>query len=942
MTNKIWYLVIMFLAFCNNVECKAQQIFTKEQCDKLVGLAIEEYNLKNYSKAIELGETALSWQEKFIGNNHPDYATTLEVLSSCYSEIKDYKTAIKLRERALSIFAREKETKYYAWSLLTLSSYYSELGDHTNSIKFNKEGLEILGRTIGKDHSEYLLMLTGFLSELGNKGDNIEAIKIGIAEMEELKKIDNEGAKYANFISFFSLFYYNIGNHIEALRLITEALEIQKRTIGNDTPEYALSLSRYALYLEDHPSTVTLFTQALQIQERTIGIEHLDYLTTLNHLASAYAYRKEYNKAIEIEKKVLNFREQQEGKFSGGYTTSLNNLAVYYSYLGNHKESIKLKKESLNILEKVLGKEHPNYITALGNLVFSILKKDNNNRIFNKLYQNLFYLKSKQTKKMLYGLTAYNRSAFIKNEEYYYKRFVPFVSYSKECKEFTDIAYNSTLIYKGVLLDTETELEKLISESKDNESLILLKERKKLEERINILLTNALHNFSSDIDSLRILSENLEYQLIEKSQIYGDFTKNISIDLKQVQNSLQENEMALEFISFPINSDSIMYCALTLKKEYDVPHMIPLFEAKQLSKILPKNYYTSTAISQLVWKPLEKELSGVNNIYFAPDGELYNIAIESLRHFNDKGYLFDKWNFYRVSSTRELVKVRRKKNNPNVVLYGGLDYDANVSDTISHVIDDYSLYTSTRSILDSIGLNRGYGPLTATLPEVLQIDSLYSTVNIPSTLYVGQDGTESSFKQLSGKGISNLHIATHGFYWKESELKNNSDLRNFSFITGDNQPIHIEDKAMTRSGLLFSGANAILSGDTITDCHEDGILTAQEISTLDFRGLDLLVLSACQTGLGEIKGDGVFGLQRGFKKAGAQTIIMSLWNVDDNATQMLMTEFYKNLISGLSKRESFIKAQNAVRNFKGIINGESRDFSNPKYWAAFIMLDGID
>ena len=219
---------------------------------------------------------------------------------------------------------------------------------------------------------------------------------------------------------------------------------------------------------------------------------------------------------------------------------------------------------------------------------------------------------------------------------------------------------------------------------------------------------------------------------------------------------------------------------------------------------------------------------------------------------------------------------------------------------------------------------------------------MYSTVNIPSTLYVGQDGTESSFKQLSGKGISNLHIATHGFYWKESELKNNSNLRNLNFITGDNKPRYIEDKAMTRSGLLLSGANAVLSGETIPDRHEDGILTAQEISTLDFRGLDLLVLSACQTGLGEIKGDGVFGLQRGFKKAGAQTIIMSLWNVDDNATQMLMTEFYKNLTSGLSKRESFIKAQNAVRNFKGIINGESRDFSNPKYWAAFIMLDGID
>ena len=200
-------------------------------------------------------------------------------------------------------------------------------------------------------------------------------------------------------------------------------------------------------------------------------------------------------------------------------------------------------------------------------------------------------------------------------------------------------------------------------------------------------------------------------------------------------------------------------------------------------------------------------------------------------------------------------------------------------------------------------------------------------------LYTGSIGAESTIKALSGKRISNLHISTHGFYYSEKEVESKQDLRHLSFLQHDDTPRYIEDKSMTRSGLLFAGANATLKGDSVPEGCDDGILTAQEIASLDFRGLDLLVLSACQTGLGEIKGDGVFGLQRGFKKAGAQTIVMSLWKVDDFATNLLMTQFYNNLLAGHSKREAFHKAQEVVR---------SNYPDDPHKWAGFIMLDGLN
>ena len=146
-----------------------------------------------------------------------------------------------------------------------------------------------------------------------------------------------------------------------------------------------------------------------------------------------------------------------------------------------------------------------------------------------------------------------------------------------------------------------------------------------------------------------------------------------------------------------------------------------------------------------------------------------------------------------------------------------------------------------------------------------------------------------------------------------------------------------EDKALTRSGLYFAGVNTTLSGEEMPDYLDDGILTAQEISELDLRGTDLVVLSACQTGLGDLKGDGVFGLQRGFKKAGVRSILMSLWKVDDNATELLMVEFYRNYFSGVSKTQSLKNAQKFVRDYSDTEGNKL--YENPYYWAGFVLLD---
>ena len=397
-----------------------------------------------------------------------------------------------------------------------------------------------------------------------------------------------------------------------------------------------------------------------------------------------------------------------------------------------------------------------------------------------------------------------------------------------------------------------------------------------------------------------------------------------------MQQRLGDDDVAVEFLDVPIiGTDSTMYVALTLRKEYDVPKMTVLFEEKQLKEVSDTQYYYCQEMTDLVWKPLQSELKGIKNIYFSPSGALYNIGIEYLPGM-------ENYNIYRLSSTRELVTRIDANPEKRAVLYGGLDYDAAL-DTLSKPksidILDYAFVNraNVEAVQRRMKIRGGQEKLKHSKEEVEQIGETLRNADWTCLLDTAAIGTEESFKALSGKRIGCLHIATHGFYYTPEEADN----MQYRFMMLDNQHISTEDKALTRSGLLLSGANHILKEEAIPDNVEDGVLTAKEIADVDLRGLDLVVLSACQTGLGDLsQGEGVFGLQRGFKKAGAKSILMSLWEVEDEASQILMTQFYKNLLAVQGKRQALITAQQYLREYDG------GKYDEPRYWAAFILLDG--
>ena len=983
----------------------------------LSNLATYKSAIGEYSEALELEKNASIIYEKTLGKDHLTYARSLSSIANYNSILGNYKEAISLNTEALKIYEKTlgKEHPTYALSINSLAELQVHIGNYPMATKLFTQALETAKKSLGPNHSAYATILHNMATCISILGDDRKAITL---EKEALsireKALGKESNAYSVSLHSLAVLNSSTGNYVEAIKYETESLNIIKKTLGKNHKSYSTGSSCLASYysaLGNYEEAIKLDSEALYTIEQTFGKNHPDYANILSNLANDYYYYGNYVEASRLGHEALNIREKVLGTQHPDYAEALSNVSMFNISLGNlaeakrqimeaskifqitfgqeshnysimlHKlalcnalqhnfsESIRLEKEVLKIFAKTIGKNHPDYRLALNDLTFYYF---NSKDYINTAQQAI--LTTEECNKIVFStftdLTSHERTLFWNKYSNWYNYYLPMFSYYISEPELSVATYNGALLAKELLLNADREMSQLILESNDK---AFIQEYRDLQFNKTILykmLQKPKKEHITDIDSIHRIVRKQEKELITKSKVYGDYTRNLQITWKEVQKKLNKEDIAIEFLAFPAGKDSIIYAALILRPETTSPKMIPLFERKQLSNINKKDFYTTPTLSQLIWKPLEKELKGIKNVYFAPAGQLHNIAIEHLPS-SDSTFIAEQINFYRLSSTRQLVMIKDKSHIKEAVLYGGLKYDA---DTTALVVENKKYTDIPRDLNiqhtfypDSLNLRDGAKYLPATKIEAEQIKQALENTRLQPALYMDLRGTEESFKALSGKNISMLHIATHGFYWTETEARQTKDL-DFLMMGDNNQSRYVEDKALTRSGLLLSGANIALKGNPLPEGLEDGILTAKELAGLDLRGLDLVVLSACQTGLGEITGDGVFGLQRGFKKAGANTLLMSLWKVDDNATQLLMTQFYKNLLAGKSKIESLREAQKYVRDYEVEIEttpdkrwqSEARQkekqskkpmpkefkkikkYKDPFYWAAFILLDAID
>lgn len=441
---------------------------------------------------------------------------------------------------------------------------------------------------------------------------------------------------------------------------------------------------------------------------------------------------------------------------------------------------------------------------------------------------------------------------------------------------------------------------------------------------------------------------SLEKELQRKLDISVDDVSS----WRDVSSSLGNKDVALEFVRFDSleQDDEADYYVIIVKKGDKEPKIIHLFAESSLSKIIGNQgnkridrYITelySTGVPQykgeelytLIWTPLEKELKGAGTIYYSPAGILNTVSLQAIS--NGKQCLGQKYVMHLVSSIGEIPRIKKASStgSKRAVIFGGVQYDAEESELVQ-ASRAYSRGASELWEPGSLEVRSGWKRLPGTEIEAKEIGALLANRGYSVETVSGVKANEESFKALSGSDINTIHIATHGFFLSEQK-----DIKKNAFLNPTMTDNIGRVDPMVRSGLLFAGANRAWTGKRNIEGIDDGILTAKEIAALNFSKVQLIVMSACQTGLGDVEAnEGVYGLQRAFKLAGAETLIMSLWEVDDKATSLLMRTFYEDYLSGKAKDVAFRNAINKVRSYKD--ESGNIPFSSPYYWAAFIMMD---
>lgn len=877
--------------------------------------------------------------EVIFSKNSVYYIAALSNLADNYSSLNDFAQAIKLLNEAIEInrLLSEGVTDYeYASIVARLARYYSLNNDFNHALEFGIKANELIQGTDSIESLDHAVIA----NELGNYqahlGHYIEAIQSGtesIGIYEKLHKTKN--LDYALALNNLAAYYAHISNYKEGVSYGMKALEIRKNLADIESPDYAITLANLAncqAHLGHYRTAIQSMLEAKEVLEKNHHTNNTNYTTILSNLANYYAYNNEYKKAIQLGEKAAQLKKSRFGSQDQDYAISLTNLSIYHFYNKNYNKAIQLASEALEIVRQNLGVEHPQYLLSLSNLAYLHAYDGNFNKSM-PLVREYIPIVRNNVIHTFSGLSTNERIQYWNQFNTKLNYVMPGILIHSTAPDVASVLYDNTALFsKGLLLSSELEMTKLIQESGDTVAAQTYTQLRECRQKLNTLYSKPIAKRHINCDSLERISSELERQLSTRIKIIADYTRYLSITWKDVQRNLNESEIAIEFLSYPELDNTYAYAALTLCKNDTAPVLTPLFTEWQLKLVAGDESYQNPIADELIWGALASRLEGMSHIYFSAAGSLHNIGIEYLPSMEGK-------DCHRLSSTRELVTHQASPSITSATLYGDIDYNASYASIKSSIPNNMeyfasnSQYGQNRGNFDYRTMRYGVTLLPWTRDEIQEVSSLLNTHGTHCETLTGNLASEESFKALSGQRKSLLHISTHGFYYTTEDAENMSDHIRMMFL-GNDRPTYIEDQSLLRCGLCLAGANQTLSGKSQpSEGQGDGILNALEIAQTDLRGLDLVVLSACQTALGDVvQGEGVFGLQRGFKKAGAQSILMSLWEVDDKVTHIFMTEFYRAWTSGMTKTAALKSAQTKVKS----------KYPDPRHWAAFILLDALD
>ncbi|WP_375559194.1 CHAT domain-containing protein [Bernardetia sp. OM2101] len=873
-------------------------------------------------------------------------ATSLQKLGNLYHLARRF-------NEALTVFSETKEVQEklgkqrvdYASACRNLAVIYKELGNLEEAEKLQLEAKDIIEKTVGKNNNEYAKSCNELAIIYNDKGKPIKAEEYyleALAIRENFK--DKLPLEYAVSCGNLAIVYIYQGLYDKAEPLCIIAKETCKKEVGEKHPYYSAFSGNLAyLYLQQqkYDKAKEIMLEIIKIKKETVGKNHLDYLNSYRNLGYYYKAEGDFKEAEVIFAELREKYEKLLGKDHLLYAISCNDLGTAHYWQGEYEKAEQFYLENRKIIEKILGKQNKDYTRTQSNL--AILYRDA------ELYTKAKPYFEEVTNRVNADVILYfptlsekERFSYMQNVEHFFDKLTQFVIKSYPANKInSEMLFNQQLFSKGIVFSSTQKMKEQILNSKDSVLINQYEDWKTEKENYISLLQLPLNERDSSINTEKIASQinELEKEISKKSKLFESNTTQKEYKWQDVQKTLSEKEVAIEIVRFNKKNqyneefDTTYIAMIVTKETIESPELILLENGHELENGA-LSFYQNNIEFQLedtesynqYWKPIQDKLDSLSNkkgyskIYFSPDGIYHKINLNTLQNPKTGKYLVEQETIQLITSSRDLIERAEKgitsidlsKNfeKYQTFLLGYPSYNLNGKDTLKVNGKDRSLNGLQRLI----GQQTVVPVLEGTKVETNQINDLFDKKNVKTTLFQNKEATEENIKALQNPTI--LHIATHGFFINQipdSEVKTMQEVENKNLLKNP----------FLRSGLLLAGCQNPQTGE------EDGILSAEEAMNLHLDGTELVVLSACETGLGDIQnGEGVYGLQRAFRQAGAKTLIMSLWKVSDDATQLLMVTFYENLLSGKSKREAFKIAQLKLK----------EKYNEPYYWGAFVMV----
>ena len=916
---------------------------------------------RRYADAEPLYKRSLEILEKARGNDHPDVAIGLSNLADLYRTTGRYGEAEPLFKRSIEIIERVLGKKHLglATILNNLALLYQETGRYAEAEPLYKRSIEIAEKELGRDHPDVATSLYNLASLYGDTGRYAEAEPLYKRTLEIREKVlDKQSLPVAESLTSLGLLYITIGKHKEAEVLLGRSLEIKVDLLGNEHPDVGVSLCNLAMVYSEtgrYTEAETLLKKSLDINEKALGKDHIGITVILNNLGALYIATERYTEAEALIKRALQINESILGGNHFAVARNIENLALVYGKTGRYAEVEPLLKRSIEIKTKLLGKDHPEVGLTLNGMAILYAFTDRHFES-HSMFTQAIAIEDKKRENVFSAFSEKQKISYMEQNNWILHGFILHIAqYLQTYNNAVINGFDTWLRWKGMVMEAQGRYIDAITHSDDPEI------KSKFEELINLRREIArfqllglekmnLEDYRKRLEELERKKELLEVDLHKLSKDFA-FEKMVGkADTKRVSEVLLRNGTDSIYVDFAhvniydwrgIKVFGSRYLVFVLLP--DKEPLVKLFDLgdveaihshiKAYLKEMKRGKYGRTpreevlrkeaiAIHEALIKPIESYVKGKKHLYISPDGNLNLIPFEVLMTPEGK-YLMEDHLITYVATGRDIMRfMDTLAAKGDALIMADPDYDMGLEEKERVAKAMEMVETRKAGAVSRDAAELRFDRLPDTKIEADAIEKILRG-NQGTNVRNYQDKKALEEVLLSAKEPRILHLSTHGYFLRDEEIKSQVRMRFISQELDKAVDVGIENP-MLRSGIVLAGVNASLK-----EGRDDGIVSAEKILGLKLKGTDLVVLSACETGVGDVKsGEGVFGLKRSFILSGAKTVVMSLWSVPSIETTELMTDFYTIWAKGRTKADAFQEARLKLMKKK----------SNPFYWGAFIMV----